>query len=335
MEYSYNDFRCYSELYHHGILGQEWGKKHGPPYPLDRQTHNRVVRGDASNYKKSKTKPPDKRTSGKTRTYGNDNYNPLQLGMAEIDKFLANHGKRKLTGFGNDTYDHDRAWQAVEERILDNGKSTYVNVAKALSKDDSLYRKPLYEISSENISKLKEDARQVNPGRYDYYDGGTRDNCPMCTASFELRMRGYNVSAARSDMGANSAAHEYWFDNADAKYNVSHSYANRAFRNMKPGSSGAIAFSFGHGYGHVMNWVKTTDNKLFFIDSQNEMTFPSLNTLGSTYKIDYSKKFDIIDYTNATPNFSHMSKDSVISSSENDSRVKYRNKYNGKIVDTY
>lgn len=30
MEYSSNDFR----LYHHGILGQKWGQKNGPPYPL-------------------------------------------------------------------------------------------------------------------------------------------------------------------------------------------------------------------------------------------------------------------------------------------------------------
>lgn len=32
-----------NELYHHGIDGQKWGVRHGPPYPLDREDHNRVI----------------------------------------------------------------------------------------------------------------------------------------------------------------------------------------------------------------------------------------------------------------------------------------------------
>lgn len=36
---SYSD-----ELYHHGIKGQRWGVRNGPPYPLNAQTHASVVR---------------------------------------------------------------------------------------------------------------------------------------------------------------------------------------------------------------------------------------------------------------------------------------------------
>lgn len=36
MYYTDNDYR----LYHHGILGQKWGRKNGPPYPLDASDHS-------------------------------------------------------------------------------------------------------------------------------------------------------------------------------------------------------------------------------------------------------------------------------------------------------
>jgi len=29
-----------NDLYHHGILGQKWGRKNGPPYPLDGSDHS-------------------------------------------------------------------------------------------------------------------------------------------------------------------------------------------------------------------------------------------------------------------------------------------------------
>ena len=39
-QFSFNLDQNY--LSHHGIKGQKWGKKNGPPYPLDSKTAERV-----------------------------------------------------------------------------------------------------------------------------------------------------------------------------------------------------------------------------------------------------------------------------------------------------
>lgn len=41
-----------TELYHHGIKNQQWGVRNGPPYPLDSETHAKVVCGSISEYRK-------------------------------------------------------------------------------------------------------------------------------------------------------------------------------------------------------------------------------------------------------------------------------------------
>lgn len=40
-----------NELYHHGILGQKWGKKNGPPYPLDYSDHSAAEKKKLKQYK--------------------------------------------------------------------------------------------------------------------------------------------------------------------------------------------------------------------------------------------------------------------------------------------
>jgi hypothetical protein len=44
-----------NELKHHGIIGQKWGEKNGPPYPLDSKQHSSAEKKDNTSKKKTKT----------------------------------------------------------------------------------------------------------------------------------------------------------------------------------------------------------------------------------------------------------------------------------------
>lgn len=49
----------YNELYHHGVEGQKWGVKNGPPYPLKKSTSQKVGEKRAQrriNYAETSTK---------------------------------------------------------------------------------------------------------------------------------------------------------------------------------------------------------------------------------------------------------------------------------------
>ena len=59
----------------------------------------------------------------------------------------------------------------------------------------------------------EEDMSHVNPG-YKNLDGNTKNNCMLCTTAYDLRRRGYDVTANRASYGYMTSDINRWYPNA-------------------------------------------------------------------------------------------------------------------------
>lgn len=62
----------------------------------------------------------------------------------------------------------------------------------------------------------KEDLNQVNPGFYNW-NANTKNNCMLCTTTYDLRRRGYDVTANKSTSGFETDAIKDWYPDAEIK----------------------------------------------------------------------------------------------------------------------
>lgn len=102
------------ELCHHGVKGQKWGVRNGPPYPLERNDKSNIVEDDEINtnkvtlnigekkfthYALDSQKSPDKAKAFKDALgYTKDNYKDL------IENIRDNFDESKLVERGDDGY---------------------------------------------------------------------------------------------------------------------------------------------------------------------------------------------------------------------------------------
>jgi hypothetical protein len=257
-------------LAHHGILGQKWGKRNGPPYPLKAGEHT----------------PKEKTGQGKNAA----------------EKVMAKYANKDLAGIDPATASvlaYLTAEIALVAAVKIASDVKYKKEIKSNSSDTSDIQK---KIQGEHSAE--DDLKAVNPDFSDPTDMGARVNCTMCSTAYELRRRGYDVVAQKSTVGRKPEDVTSWFglDKKDlSKFKTRDEFA-KALEAEPDGARGLTFTAYGQfGSHHCMIWEKN-NGKVTISDGQCNAAPKSIKESGIS-ATSGMLKYQYIRTDNATINW--------------------------------
>lgn len=250
-------------LYHHGIKGQRWGVRNGPPYPLGASARSTSEKkADHTDHKRSLDKGSKKR------------YNKNKYGMdLTTQEYLIKAGIMAV-GFAipllSKTPDVIRSMERKGRIKMAERNNTAMKLKKKTTQ-----------------LPLAADLKKVNPN-YNKSDA-YRMNCSHCVIATELRRRGYDVEATgiNNTCGEDLPFFKSFFKNIDL-HNVQKNkrqsgetisdFQKRSVRDLGStlekygnGARGFIAMNYQcnpSGGGHVLSW-EIINGKARFYDGQD------------------------------------------------------------------
>lgn len=330
-----NDFReyknyCDQYLAHHGIKGQHWGVKNGPPYPLDKKVSKAIKAG------KNETRSSDNghrvgsqhtgAITSKNHTLTNKQLNDIG-GWDEFYKkdkdFKKQYkdtdiGLREVNKWSNDGGNTFKWGNAAEIPEINKMLSSNFDHDSRYSTGWGVNDEAKKDINKHGFSDYINLVKGVN--NYDKNNPYVTNNCSKCADCMELVQRGLHpdfFSAGRSKFGMLSSANSYHWDGAvDYKEK---SYENIENRIKKFGNkgSGTIGIRRADGSGHAMHFstVKDKETNEYRIEVQDGQWGHVYKTLAEALHDqghDPTQFCRITRLDNATPNIKHMIEDSVI-----------------------
>lgn len=291
--------------------GKSGGVRNGPPYPLDRETHTKVVR---EGYKR--------------------------------DRELLYKGKlskKKVSGTPHMASKWEQQWQEVFYASNLDTDDKISTISDELAKGREWWNQQ----SKQGKHYITEsDITGVNWGGNT--EPGQSNNCVKCTMALEMRRRGIAAFAGRSFFGQKSTSPQYWFDGVvPYKEKGIDNFTDRIEKVLGNNGSAALDFRYPSGGGHSMyayfdpkNGFTIADGQTgkYFTDSsassRKEQISSVLSYLKNSYGYDMDNQFStVMRLDTATPNYEHMAEDSVIRTNYvNESMNNIRNKNTGKFA---
>lgn len=316
---------------HHGIKGQKWGTRHGPPYPLSDKAHNSVVKG--------------KDGSSKTASSKSETSKP-KASKAETPKSKPHILTRKPSMKGAKA-DAEKERKSIKDRWneLSTGKKVAIGIAATAALATATYLvvknvKPksietdflkgkfdasmfdsetglLRKTEKEAAATVLDDMKHVNPN---FGKPGYDTNCIMCSSTMELRRRGFNVEAGAELTGNgifedeaermwNDAAGKVrkysklesmgaYFDATGFHQNTPESYHKETLNTLAshgPGARGEINVQWKRGFGrHSMFWENDANGVTTVYCTQTGKTYSgeSLDKLLATTRSNTNRRLD-------------------------------------------
>ena len=325
-------------LEHHGIIGQKWGKRHGPPYPLSGKVSAAVKRGDNPKTKSSGTVYGDAKKKTTTKS---------KVKKAKVDHFKEDDPDeekyRKSQAVGSMVMSTLglAAGVAINAAMISSGVINPVALVMPLASSIGIVAaaKELHDASKANklVEKLnkeraantkidkktglklkqkemtrEEDLKHVNPG-YKNFQPNTKSNCMLCTTTYDIRRRGYDVTAQKAAVGYSDDDIKKWYKNAKVKQVQSTGPAS-LIRNTKQelvaqgeGARGNLMVQWsGANSGHSMAY-EIHDGKVVIYDAQSNEVIKNPDKV-----LSMSRAASYVRLDNLQPNWKEIKKECVM-----------------------
>lgn len=236
-----------NELYHHGIKGQKWGVKNGPPYPLEKSQ-----------------RPTKRNTQGMSELLWDAAFLATSVAITvapiAIDSMVRKHKAKKEREAVEKNSNDKRFLNEREDEEIDPETGLYLT-KKKMTEEENMER--------------------INPSFNTKYEA-FKVNCTACTVAMELRERGFDVHAGTDGDelvargGTSVDDRKKWYTKENNPYDNFSMYTTASKKNVQnfkdaitkqKKSRGEILLNWEGGGGHSI-FYKVNNGKLTLYDAQ-------------------------------------------------------------------